>query len=218
MKNSIYPALVILLALLMGCDQMPTASTGTIDLAAAVAETPALETKPALPDSATFTQLATVLLQYAAAKDYAKIADHIHPVKGIRFSPYPYVDSTEHKHFTAIAFRQQATQKAKKKLVWGTYDPQSDPIKLTVAGYFKEFGYDKDYLGKGRSAYDEPLGSSTILDNCMETYPQAHFVEYYYGGDDPENEAFTWGSIRLVMEMHGGKPYLVAWIHNAWAT
>lgn len=217
MKNSIYPALVILLALLMGCDQMPTASIGTIDLAAAVAETAVQETQPTLPDSATFTQLAAVLLQYAAAKDYAKIADHIHPDKGIRFSPYPYID-VEHKHFTAAAFRQQVTKKSKQKLVWGTYDPQSDPIKLTVAGYFKEFGYDKDYLGKGTSAYDEALGSSTIVDNCEEAYPLAHFVEYYYGGDDPENEAFAWGSIRLVMEMQAGKPYLVGWIHNAWST
>ena len=33
----------------------------------------------------------------------------IHPTAGIRFSPYAYVDTAEHKHFTADVFRVQAT-------------------------------------------------------------------------------------------------------------
>ncbi len=104
--------------------------------------------KVASVDSATLVQRAKEILQFAAKKEYAKIADYIHPTKGIRFSPYTYVDTAEHKHFTAAEFREQVEKNAKKKVLWGTSDPLGEDILLTVEGYFKEFGYDKKVLGR----------------------------------------------------------------------
>ncbi|HEX2898781.1 MAG TPA: hypothetical protein VHS96_03580, partial [Bacteroidia bacterium] len=134
------------------------------------------------------------------------------------FSPYTYVDTAEHKHFTADAFREQATKNAKKKILWGTYDPLSEDILLTVEGYFKEFGYDKDYFGGGKLSYNEAIGTSTVLNNIAEIYPEGVFVEAYWAPEDEEKAPYEWGSIRLVFETHHGKQYLVAWVHDAWNT
>lgn len=180
------------------------------------ADVPAPE--PPISDSTMIVELAHALMGFAADKQYAKIADDIHPTKGIRFSPYPYVDVKEHKHFTADEFRAQVNAHAKKKVLWGTSDPLGEKMNFTVEAYFKSYGYDMDYLEKGKWAYNEGLGHSTTIDNSAEVYPGDNFVDFYYGGDDPDNEPFNWGSIRLVFEMVDGKPYVVAWIHNAWST
>jgi hypothetical protein len=217
-------AILACIAFAFGCQNKPAPTTAaTADSTTAQSANPVLMDTPASPkpltaDSVEVTRLAAELMQLAANKNYPIIAGYVHPIQGVRFSPYPYIDTTEHKHFTADAFHLQTEENAKQKVFWGTTDPLSEPIKRTVEGYFKEFGYDHDYLQKGKSAFDEALGGSNIIDNSGEVYPGSHFVEYYFGGDDPENEPFQWGSIRLVFQNHEGKYYLVAWIHNAWAT
>ncbi|MBK9448517.1 MAG: hypothetical protein IPN95_03715 [Bacteroidetes bacterium] len=174
--------------------------------------------KVATADSATLMNLAKEILQFAEKKDFGKIADYIHPTAGIRFSPYAYVDTAEHKHFTADAFRVQATTDAKKKVLWGTYDPIGDDIKVTVEAYFKEFGYDKNYLGEGQFGFNETMGGGTVINNTEEIYPGLPRVETYWAPKDEEKAPYEWGTIRLVFKEHEGKFYLVAWIHDAWNT
>jgi hypothetical protein len=174
--------------------------------------------KVASVDSATLVQRAKEILQFAAKKEYAKIADYIHPTKGIRFSPYTYVDTAEHKHFTAAEFREQVEKNAKKKVLWGTSDPLGEDILLTVEGYFKEFGYDKKYLEEGSFGFNQVIGSSTVINNIEEAYPGATFVEAYWVPKDEEKAPYEWGSVRLVFEEVNGQSYLVGWIHDAWST
>jgi hypothetical protein len=176
------------------------------------------EGNAASADSITLVSRAREILKLAASKDYAQIAPYIHPTFGIRFSPYTYVHVDEDLHFTVDSFREHANKDAKKKVLWGTYDPMGEPIKLTLEGYFKEFGYDHDYLKEGRFAFNQTIGGGTTINNIQEIYPSAVFVEAYWAPDDEEKANYEWGSLRLVFESHEGKWFLVGWVHDAWST
>lgn len=173
---------------------------------------------PTVSDSAQLVDLAKQILQFAKDKDYAKIADHVHPTQGIRFSPYAFVKKDDHKHFTAEEFQEQVTKNLNKKVLWGTSDPMSEPIRRTVEAYFKEFGYDKDYLGAGAYGYNQTMGGSTVMNNLEEMYPKAPHVEVYWVPADEEKAPFEWGALRLVFEKQGDQYYLIAWVHDAWNT
>jgi hypothetical protein len=158
------------------------------------------------------------ILKLAEAGDYEGIAKFIHPVEGLRFSPYTNVDEGTDRIFTVDEFRNHFSVSPTKKLMWGTYDPSGEPIKLTLDGYFKKFACDKPYLSKGKFAYNETIGHSTIINNIAEFYPEAVFVEAYFGGDDLEQEPYAWASVRLVYQQHEGRFFLLGWVHDAWAT
>lgn len=175
------------------------------------------DSTPAEPDSVALIRIAQEILNLSAQAKYADLVPYIHPTEGIRFSPYTYVDAKEHKHFTAAEFKDQVEAHAKDKVFWGTSDPLSEPIKLTVADYFKQFAHSKDYVG-GRFAYNATIGGGTTINNIGEVYPGAPFVEAYWAPADEEKAPFEWGSARLVFRKHEGKFYLIAWVNDAWST
>ncbi len=194
----------------------PSSDSTVVNTAPPKAPTPDPVFEPT--DSVSLIDVSKEILKLAAAKDYAKIAAYIHPTEGIRFSPYAYVDKEEHKHFTADEFRDLVTNKAKTKVLWGTSDPLSEPIKRTVEAYFKEFCYDKDYVNQGEYAYNETIGGSTVINNLAEAYPKAPFVEAHWSPTDEEKKPFEWGSVRLVFQEYQGNFFLIAWVHDAWST
>jgi hypothetical protein len=205
----------------LGCKDQSSAALASAQDSTAVAVTPSA--KPEAPaaapdDSLALTTLAKEILQTAAAKDYPKLADYVHPIQGIRFSPYAFVDQDDHKHFTAEEFRTQVTKDLQKKVLWGTSDPLSEPIKRTVEAYFKEFGYDKDYLGAGEYGYNQTMGGGTVSNNLEEIYPGAPRVEVFWAPTDEERAPYEWGAVRLVFEKQGDRYYLIAWVHDAWNT
>lgn len=175
------------------------------------------DTTPAEPDSIALIRITQEILNLSAQAKYAELVPYIHPMEGIRFSPYTYVDTKEHKHFTAAEFKDQVEAHAKDKVLWGTSDPLGEPIKLTVDDYFRQFAHSKDYVG-GRLGYNEFIGGGTTINNIEEVYPGAPFVESYWAPADEEKAAFEWGSARLVFRKHEGKFYLIAWVNDAWST
>ncbi|MFN8393112.1 MAG: hypothetical protein U0176_00395 [Bacteroidia bacterium] len=175
---------LILLGLLLfavGCkDKTVSTATPTNDTVAVADTTP-----PAEPDSVALIRLAQEILNLSAQAKYAELVPYIHPTEGIRFSPYTYVDTKEHKHFTATEFKDQVETHGKDKVLWGTSDPMGEPIKLTVANYFQEFAHSKDYVG-GKLAFNETIGGGTTINNIAEVYPGALFVEAYWAPADEE--------------------------------
>jgi hypothetical protein len=211
-------ALVALLGL--ACEPKPAAASGStdstsVDSAARMATAPA--PVPPVSDSAALMALAKEVLQAATDRSYAAFAGHFHPSLGVRFSPYAFIDTKADKVFQAQAFQDLAAQ-AKKKIIWGRYDPRDEDIRSTVDGYFKEFVTDKPYLTEGTWAFNETIGSSTVHNNLTEIYPNAKFVEAHWVTKNEEMAPFEWGSVRLVFEQVGGKWYLVGVVHDAWGT
>lgn len=149
-------------------------------------------------------------------KDYdlEKLSSTIHPEKGVRFSPYGYVDVEKD-----LVFNQQEIKKMVEdgsRYLWGSYDGTGDPIELTFKDYWKKFIYDVDFVNAEETGYNKALGQGNSLNNSAEVYKTAIIVEYYFSGFDPQYEGMDWKSLRLVFEKVNDTWYLVGIIHDQW--
>ncbi len=155
------------------------------------------------------------ILDAMKGRDFAKLAASVHPLKGVRLTPYSRVDP---ENDLLLTREQIAGAAADKNLyTWGHYDGSGEPIKLTIAEYFNKFVYDHDYLeeadevGYNRRVIEDIYG----MDNSSEIYPGASQVEYYFAGSE-EFSGMDWSSLRLVLEKQDEAWYLVGIIHDQW--
>ncbi len=146
--------------------------------------------------------------------DIEKLADAIHPDKGVRFSPYGYVDIKNDLVFTAEELKKLATDS--KPYLWGYYDGSGEPISLSFSDYHKKFIYDVDFVNAEQVGYNKTLGHGNSLNNSFEVYKNSIIVEYYFSGFDPQYEGMDWRSLRLVFEKKDDIWYIVGIIHDQW--
>lgn len=151
-----------------------------------------------------------------AMKDYdlEALSKMVHPEKGVRFTPYAYVEADQDIVLTAQQIKDAGSDD--KKYVWGSYDGSGEPIELTFEEYYKKFVYDADFVNAKEIAYNETLGKGNSLDNSKEFYKDAFIVEYHFPGIDPQYQGLDWRSLRLVFEELEGSWYLVGIIHDQW--
>lgn len=149
-------------------------------------------------------------------KDMEQLADMAHPVKGIRFSPYGYVDTQSDLVFRAEQLKELITDKAVYE--WGVYDGSGEPIQLTFAEYFAKFIYDADFVQSHKTAVNREIGQGTTRSNLTEVYPpdRHSFVEFHFEGLDPQFEGLDWKSLRLVFEKSNNGWHLVGIVHDQW--
>lgn len=147
-------------------------------------------------------------------KDMSKLATFIHSEKGVRFSPYSYVNRNSDRVFYRPQIRKLLTEN--KKYVWGTYPGSGKPIQMTPRQYFNSFVNDQDFANAKQIGYNQVLGRGNSRNNSFEVYPKAIIVEYYFPGFDPKYKGMDWKSLRLVFEEKGNNWYLVGIIHDQW--
>jgi cell division protein FtsB len=172
-----------------------------------------VDTLPKNPQGQVLARANEVLL-LLHNKDLDKLAAYIHPDKGVRFSPYAYVDPQKDLIFTAEQIKKAFSDQ--KEYVWGNYDGTGDPIKLSFEGYFRKFIYDVEFINAREISYNHPLGKGNTINNAAEIYPNANIVEYHFPGIDPKYEGMDWRSLRLVLEEKNSNWYLVGIIHDQW--
>jgi LysM repeat protein len=153
------------------------------------------------------------IINLIKSRDFKGLAKSAHPEKGIRFSPYSYINLKQDKVFTASQIANFALDKSKYH--WGYFDGSGDNIELTPADYFNRFVYDKDFDKLGSVSYNKMKGVGNSIENQFDVYPGSTIVEYYYGGSG-QYPGFDWESLRMVFEKYGGKWYLTGIIHNQW--
>jgi len=146
--------------------------------------------------------------------DMEKLADAVHPDKGVRFSPYGYVDVDNDLVFTAEEVKNLANDT--KTYLWGHYDGSGEPINLSFPDYYKRFIYDADFINAEQVGYNKALGQGNTLNNSFEVYKNSIIVEYHFSGIDPKYEGMDWRSLRLVFEKKNDVWYLVGIIHDEW--
>jgi len=156
------------------------------------------------------TNVLTAIKNY----DLEKLASAVHPDKGVRFSPYGYVDVDKDLVFTAEKVKKLATDSTLYH--WGYYDGSGEPIRLKFSDYYKKFIYDVDFLNAEQVGYNKTLGHGNSLNNSFEVYKNSIIVEYYFSGFDPQYGGMDWRSLRLVFEKKGDIWYLVGIIHDQW--
>lgn len=147
-------------------------------------------------------------------RDTEALSEYVHPVKGVRFTPYTYVsleqdiafDKDEIKNF----FEDENTY------LWGYYDGSGEEIRLTPSEYYEKSIYTADFINAEKVGYNEVLSSGNMLENQFDVYDNAIVVEYYFSGFNPEYEGLDWQSLRLVFEEYEGNWKLVGIIHNQW--
>lgn len=183
---------------------------------------PAASSEPAAPEEPVEGQPPTALESAATVLNALKnsnmetLSAWVHPDKGVRFSPYAYVDTQKDLVFTREEIK--GLMKDPEKRIWREYPGNGELIELTFADYFKKFVYDADFAGKAEIALNKGLGQGTTLNNINEVYPKdTHdFVEYHIAGIDPAVEGMDWRSLRLVFEKIGQDHALVGIVHDQW--
>lgn len=154
------------------------------------------------------------VLKALKEEDMESLKDYIHPQKGVRFSPYPYVDLSK----DIVLKRDEIADVYQSDKIhnWGNYDGKGFPIELTFKDYYKISVYDVEFLNPQIIGNNYIVSSGNTKDNVKETYPHGRFVELYFEGFNAEYEGMDWRSLKLVFEEYKGKWYLVGIIHGQW--
>jgi hypothetical protein len=146
--------------------------------------------------------------------DMKKLASFVHPDKGVRFTPYSYVNTE--KDIVVKAAEVPNLLKDTTKRIWGAYDGSGEPIDLTFDQYFKKFIYDVDFLEAPQIVFNEVIQRGNSINNIKDIYPKATFIEYHFPGFEKKYEGMDWRSLRLVFEKKDNIWYLVGIIHDQW--
>ncbi len=147
-------------------------------------------------------------------KDMEGLATYVHPDKGVRFSPYGYVDTKNHLTFTSEQVK--GLMEDDEEYTWGVYDGTGDPIKLTFREYYNKFVYDVDFANAAVIGNNHVVGAGNTLINYDEAYPDARFVEFHFPGFEAQYEGLDWRSLRLFFEEKDNTWYLVGIVHDQW--
>ena len=147
-------------------------------------------------------------------RDMVKLSGWVHPKKGLRFSPYAYVDIEKDLVFSASRVRNLLQDQTPH--MWGTYDGSGLPIKLTFKDYYDRFVYGRDFAHAKETAYNRIIGRGNTVNNNFEAYPNSIIVEYHFPGFDPKVGGLDWESLRLVFKEKNARWYLVEIIHDQW--
>ncbi|KRF30208.1 hypothetical protein [Paenibacillus sp. Soil787] len=153
-------------------------------------------------------------IQALKEKDLKKLAELIHPKKGVQFSPYSYIHVSS--DVQVLGSGLAALWANTSTTHWGDYDGSGDPIDLTFPNYWDKFVYNEDFAAAPQISYNIILGKGNMINNVFSVYPttSAITVEYHYPGLDPQFQGMDWTSLRLVYENSGTQWYLVAIVHD----
>jgi len=173
-----------------------------------------LESKITIRDSDNILFEAMEVIELIKDRDMSSLSKYVHPTKGLRFTPYPYVDAEKDLVFTAQQISSLVTDT--KQYVWGNYDGSGEPIQLSFEDYYSMFIYDVDFANPDMIGNNVVIGKGNAIDNVKEAYPNGYFVEFYFKGFEPEYEGIDWRSLKLVFEEENRKMYLVGIIHGQW--
>jgi hypothetical protein len=161
-----------------------------------------------------FWNVSDAILNALEQEDYDILSEHVHPVKGVRFSPYSYVFADSAVVLLPDTLRSSSTDN--RIYTWGYYDGRGDDILLTVVDYFKRFVWDHDFRDASEVKYNQSSPSGNTINNLREVYPDNVFVEYYFDGFDPEFDGMDYASLTLVFDVFEGEFKLVGFIHGEW--
>ncbi|QFT89070.1 hypothetical protein FIU87_10470 [Bacillus sp. THAF10] len=147
-------------------------------------------------------------------KDFSTLSEVVHPVKGVRFTPYAYIREESDQTFTGEQIK--TIWQDQTVYTWGEFDGSGDPINLTFQDYYEKFVYDVDFAQPEEVSTNKRIGQGNSLDNAQEFYPDAIVIEFHFSGIDPKYEGLDWRSLRVVVEQLDGKWYVVGIIHDQW--
>ncbi len=169
--------------------------------------------KTSSSEKETYTRVLDTLL-LIKNKDMEGLSSIVHPTKGLRFTPYDFIDLEKDKVFKPDEVAK--LNENKEVYNWGIYDGKGDPIELNFNDYYKRFVYDYDFAKPHIIGINNIIGKGNTINNIKEAYPNGQFVEFHITGLEPKYEGIDWRSLKLVFEDVNGTLYLVGIIHSEW--
>lgn len=146
-------------------------------------------------------------------RDMETVADHVHPEKGLLFSPYVYVADD------AVVFEKDEVGSMldqDEQFDWGNYDGKGTPIELTPTDFFDEFLDMTPFQNPNDILLDEVQRRGNTINNIKDVFPDSHIIEYYNNGSE-EYVGIDWESVNFVYEEdETGELYLVAIVRDMW--
>jgi hypothetical protein len=152
------------------------------------------------------------ILSTFKSKDYVKLANYIHPEKGVQFSMYAYINPKKDKQFSKEDFQKYVTTNI--KFTWGEKDGTGDPLVLSLKNYIEEWIFRKDF-SKGEYHLSSFKASGNSMNNLRNIYPKLDFTENYIPGSEKYG-GMDWNSLRFVFDQYQGQFYLVAIVNDSW--
>jgi hypothetical protein len=165
--------------------------------------------------SATVRETADDVVAAFQARDGARLAAFVHPVKGVRFSPSAYVDVNQDRVFPRDRIAGFWTDTT--TYPWGYADGSGNPIELTPAAYANRYILDRDFSRAPSVNIDADRAAGTTRNNAGEVYPAATRVEYYIEPSGGTGGGHDWAALRLVFEDVDGSWRLVGVIRDEWS-
>lgn len=166
-------------------------------------------------DTALFISVSEEILRAFKTKNYKRFASFIHPQTGVRFSPYAYIDTINHKVFSSDQFLQLLKQN--KKINWNSsFESETKPEYFTVKEYFEKFVYDADFLNADMKSINKYHSQGTDLNNIAEVYPEHTVVEFFFPGFEKKYDGLDFRALRLTFKSVANRPYLTGIIHDQW--
>lgn len=165
-------------------------------------------------DDALLLERADALLCAMRDGDYKTLSAAVHPVKGVRLTPYSSVEPECNQVLTSYQVASLAEDTT--IYTWGIIDGLGDPIRLTAREYFARYVFNADYTTAPQVVLDEVQCFGNAIENASDAYPEGRFVEYHFPGLDQTLEGFDWCSLKLVFEPYQNTWYLVGLIHSEW--
>ena len=167
-------------------------------------------------EAATMTSLslAAKVVNILKARDMNELKNYAHPQKGIRFSPYAYIDETNDIIVTANDL--ETYMNSSDIYTWGSYDGSGEPIDLIFSDYYDRFVYNQDFANPHIIGNNQIVQTGNTINNIEDVYPNAQFVEFHFTGFDPQYTGMDWTSLRIVMEEYNSQLYIIGIIHDEW--
>jgi hypothetical protein len=225
MKNISLLQIVVITILMTACNTPTVLQPTLTQRPPAVTQPPPTTTQPPTPTSPPSPTPAPldpqqIVLSRAAEvvlalknQDMLGLAGYVHPVNGLRFSPYAYVQDT---NLVFPAEQVASLLSDETNYQWGFYDGSGMNIDLSFSAYFAEFIYDVDFANAAQISVNQRIGLGNSIDNSAEYYPNAIIIEYHFPGFDASYQGMDWRSLRLVFQEYSGVWYLVGIIHDEW--
>ncbi|HET8567803.1 MAG TPA: hypothetical protein VFM93_02310 [Candidatus Limnocylindria bacterium] len=146
------------------------------------------------------------------AKDLARFASFVHPAKGVRFTPYTFVQPGKDVVLSRAAVAKGLADP--QRYLWGYTDGKGDPMDWTLGEFFERHLWTRDYAAAPVTLFDHyPEVRGNKFDNTQKAYPGGHTVEQYFPA---RPNTLDWSGLRLVFERDGGEWYVVGAIHDEW--
>lgn len=212
-----FRAAALSIALLTACGSVATSSSpvpaASQTASPSVVRSPSSTVAPtssATAGPSALTSRATDVLAALKARDGTKLATLVDAVKGVRFSPYPYVQVDKDVLLSAAELSGAFADPQLR--TWGMTQGKGDEIRMTFTDYISSYAYDRDYLVRGDIS-NSAHGNGNTTDNTKAVYPAATLVEFY---QPSSGNTLDWKAVRLLFEQRSGIWYLVAIVHGEW--